>query len=451
MNQTEFTHMNQIHWNKLHETDIRINRRLMKYFADPDYGHYMEFAWDEFTLGEIDFDPESHHMQTFIPWFFHEWKPPSAKKDGKTLAMEYFDTFGQRFSDLERSYILSNHGVPYSFYEVMECNPGKGYHLKDVFLGTEIDVEEHSGSEHVRSGELMFCRVITVDNLSILNGSCSIAIPPRFMAQVIVLRSDMKKRNKSITQKTLISWQKEIHLLYWHIFKFVTEPPKLVNTEGDPFEYHTILFEIESPSYAFEQLKSLCMNMDAKEILEDAELDSEGRVRNVEFDWTIKGNPVHKSWSNTILGNIRIDGNTLTVEVNSRNRADRIKKEISNRLGKNAVYRSTNAKSFEELKKTDPSSGKASRSKKRDLPDPYEIPEIREMLRKEIDEKWKEWIDTKIPLLGGMTPRQAVKCEDGKEGLKALLRDFELSDERNDPLHSQKEYIDLARKELGLE
>jgi hypothetical protein len=42
---------------------------------------------------------------------------------------------------------------------------------------------------------------------------------------------------------------------------------------------------------------------------------------------------VNKSWDNTTLGTLRIEGSRLVVDVNSARRRKRIEKEIARRLG----------------------------------------------------------------------------------------------------------------------
>ena len=42
----------------------------------------LDEAWDEFHLWEEDapeFDLHSHHLQVFMPWFFHRWSPDPAE------------------------------------------------------------------------------------------------------------------------------------------------------------------------------------------------------------------------------------------------------------------------------------------------------------------------------------------------------------------------------------
>ncbi|MBN2201297.1 hypothetical protein JW777_05020, partial [bacterium] len=127
-----------------------------------------------------------------------------------------------------------------------------------------------------------------------------------------------------------------------------------------------------------------------------------------------------------------------------------IRAEIEKRLGPEAVYRGTRLRPSEDMMKEiesrDPSIGTAEAGHP-PIPD---APEIRELIRNQLAAHWKRWIEEKIPALGGITPRAASKTADGRESLDALLRDMERHDENAEPWMRQKEYIDRARKELGL-
>jgi len=61
-----------------------------------------------------------------------------------------------------------------------------------------------------------------------------------------------------------------------------------------------------------------------------------------------KGNS-DPGWDNTLLGHIVIEGQRLTIDVNSRERADAIKRKITRRLGKRASSRNAVIQSPERM------------------------------------------------------------------------------------------------------
>jgi hypothetical protein len=162
------------------------------------------------------------------------------------------------------------------------------------------------------------------------------------------------------------------------------------------------------------------------DLLSEAEFDHDGKLRRVEFDWLKKGNRKISSWDNTILGSIKISRDSLVAEVNSEKRATRLHAEIEKRLGSSAVHQSTRAQTPEEMLKNSPKR-KTSPAKLDDeeLEDILRDPEMRKRVQESLQKQVEAWVDQKIPLLGGRTPRQAVQDLDGREIVEALLLEWE--------------------------
>ena len=137
-------------------------------------------------------------------------------------------------------------------------------------------------------------------------------------------------------------WNIELRETYFAIRDDIhhPRPPKLCNTDGDPLVPTTLRFDLRCPpGEAFERLKSLALDMGDGELLADAERDAAGQLRAVRFSWLERGNRQHESWENTVLGTIAIDGPRLTIEVNSARRSRRIRTQVEERLGEDAVFR----------------------------------------------------------------------------------------------------------------
>ena len=137
-----------------------------------------------------------------------------------------------------------------------------------------------------------------------------------------------------------------------------------MNTDGEPFVFHTLTFRVGSAQVAFDALASLAWGATKDDLKAGAEWNVDGSLRTVEFDWIGKGNRIHKTWDNTILGHLNISGQTLTVEVNSANRAKKIREQIEKRLGIHATHLSTTSQTPEEnvSKTRETTSGRASLS-----------------------------------------------------------------------------------------
>jgi hypothetical protein len=131
-------------------------------------------------------------------------------------------------------------------------------------------------------------------------------------------------------------------------------------------------------------------------------------------------------WDNTILGNIKIFGRSLSAEANSENRAKRLRAEIEKRLGASATHQSTNVKTVEEMLAKAP---KGTRSHVKEDSEFEQAllrdPEARDYFQQIIQKQVEDWVHQKVPALGGRTPLQAVQDPDGREIVESLLLDWE--------------------------
>jgi hypothetical protein len=149
------------------------------------------------------------------------------------------------------------------------------------------------------------------------------------------------------------------------------------------------------------------------------------RLQSVAFDWRKQGNAKIPSWDNTILGNIKISGHTMVAEVNSKNRADRLCKEISSRLGRAAALDELSAATVEEMLAKTPKQSRTQRKQDDELGQALLDPEARSHLQQIIQKQVDDWVHLKVPALGGRTPLQAVAEPDGQEIVESLLLDWE--------------------------
>ena len=139
---------------------------------------------------------------------------------------------------------------------------------------------------------------------------------------------------------------------------------------------------------------------------------------------------MNKGWENTVLGHLKIFGKTLLVEVNSANRAKRIREEIEQRLGSQATHVGTETETPEQMMKQ-AKQRKALRSTEEETnqDDLMRDPEFRRQVEAEVQKQVEGWVRTKIPALGGRTPLQAVADPDGREMVEALLQGWERQNE----------------------
>ncbi|MFW5874764.1 MAG: hypothetical protein ACOCUC_00875, partial [bacterium] len=281
--------------------------------------------------------------------------------------------------------------------------------------------------------------------------------PAEYQGNVIDFRQEFIKEKGEITPADLRELDYELRRVLVDIYFHVRRGPRpeIQNTDGDPMVPTKLIYELQcTPAEAFRALKTLAKGEKEADLLSDADYDKDGALERVSFPWLKKGNKKHPGLHNTVMGNIEIDKDRMTVEVNSEKRAKTITGEISKRLKNKAVYKYKEFTLMEEMPEDmqGGQSGEVSGISREEL---MQDPEVRRKIEKMARDHWENWLDTGLPALDGMTPRQAAKDPVGRDKLEGLLLDFEASkhrERREDDLSGEfAPDIKKLRKELGMD
>lgn len=419
-------------------------------------------AWDEFMPWDDEsFLPDTPHMPIFMPWFFFNWLPDPrsslvkrASLDGLTLGQAYLNKKGRQLDPLYRRYVEQCCATPFSFYDVIEVTPGTGFVLRDIFTGEEANITEHSGSHYSTVGDIMFAKLVHIDQVTMLEACSSIIFPPMEKGAILDLRKKINRRNSTITPEVLKEYFYDMLGIYHDIADRLPNPmmPRLQNTDGEDLLMHELHYElICTPREALDILRQLNPAEDDERILSGAEFNTEGELTSIKFAWAKAGNKKHKSWNNTILGHLNIEGSRLTVEVNSENRAEQFKTIMSELMQGKSRYKTTVIESpqvkLEQLKNEEGSKQPKQRQKEQE--EFNSLPEVQAQIAEYMSQYYRDWLNQKIPVLKNKTPLQAVKTKDGREMVEALLIEFERRGEGL-PLPLDAAIIAEMREKLGL-
>ncbi|MBN1843833.1 MAG: SEC-C domain-containing protein [Deltaproteobacteria bacterium] len=427
----------ELHYRRLSEAYDKLFDRLVDHAGRVFGEGVLEAAMDEFWLWpdsntQIDDETLERQMGLFWPWFVFNWEydalDPDVELHGlpdRTVAELYAQARGRKLDSLAGKLIQAANRKPYSFWEVRSVEQAKRVHMQDVLTGEEITVEERSGSQHLKPGDILFGRAVSVDGVGMIMGLSAYAIPPSYKPGLIGLRRDLQAGTSVVSDETLNDRDLDIRQVYLDVDRHVHTPPTLCNTDGDLLEMHKTVFEIDSADAAFDKLAHLCVTETADELRDQADVDGAGRIRRVEIPWNRKNHKASAGMTNTLLGRLIIDGNRLTSEVNSAKRAEKIRHEIETRLGPCARFR------VDEIQNIDAMMDDEDLAASEDAQAQHEIlmqdPEVKRQITEMLQKHWQGWVDTEVPALGGKTPRQAAKTPDGRESVEALLLDAERS------------------------
>ena len=445
-------------WKKMRRTEGELVHILLKH-AVAHYGSEAAAeAWDEFTFGEdvpMDKETEPELDTVFPPWFLFNWEPEKAEPDHypeMTVAAHYMENKSARLDSFQRRFVEETCSQHYSFFVVTGADPGKRLSLRDLLLGREVNVHERSASTTLRKGDILFTRIVTMDKNSIMVGCAPTVIPAQYHTDIIDLRERITEQVPIRDQERLREFDAELRQFYYDIRELLRNPrmPRISNSDGEPFQPTKLYYHLDcTPIEALETLATLALVSDAEELVGDARFDQHGALQSVEFPWLKKGNSMHAHWDNTSMGHICIDGDQMTINVNSQERADVIKRKVSRRLGKRAMFRnaviSSPEKMMEEAANRPPDlAQQAARQRSEEL---QALPEVQQHLQEMAKQHWQAWLDTPLPALKDQTPRDAAQTTSGKERLEALLVRFEQENASPQPFNPD---ISALRESLGL-
>lgn len=451
-----------LHYRRLSEAYEKVLPMLVAH-GDAVFGEMApEVAFAEFLTwpGPEDMPDEAAAERAdhlFWPWYVFDWEYSEIEDEEHLLKGPEYITIATLFlkdkkvdpASLEGKLLIAATGCPYSFHEIVSVDAGHTVTTLDLLTGREVLVQERLGSEHMQKGDLLFGRVVQVDDVGMFMGLNGYRIPPHVKPEVIRLRRELSDSGGMLSMEDLYEGDIEIRELYWEIDRRLYSMPTMVNTDGDPMEFHKLIYDIDSAELAVRKLSDLSNTESIDEIVNFAEKDENGNIKRTAFSWSKKGNRKHPGSPNTVLGTIEIETGRLTVSVNSAQRARTIRAEIERRMTDNARFRLDEISDLDAMLNQQGHQGDGSDPPREEL---MSHPEVRRQIEQMLRKHWESWADQKIPLLGDRTPRQAVNTRDGRESVEALLRDAE-NICAADPIRStfEKELIDDVRRRLKLD
>lgn len=451
-------------WYRLRQAEGRLLGGVLDYAVGRYGKELVDEAWQAFAVWRDDVGPPAEQEESesaFVPWLVFNWVPDPEDRDGRAgdwpqqpLAKEFIEAHGEDASALERRFVEEACRRPYSFYSVTAVEPGQSLRLEDVMTHRDVEILERLASTTLTRGAIVYARILSVNDVSIMCGCAPLIIPPSYQTWLIDLRESLSGSSEPLAEDDLELYDFELRNVYWDVADALRNPrpPQLCNTDGEPLVPTDLHFELRcTPRAAFDALKPLALDRTEDELLSDAVLRPDGELQSVRFDWLKRGNAQHESWETTVMGSIAIDGSRLVISVNSEARAERIRVQVARLLGDQTVFRRAVMENVEktiEDRLARPETP-AERRRGEESERLKALPEVREQVRQMMAAHWNSWLDKPIPALKNETPRQAARTPSGRERLHAVLRDFEWSStELRDPLLVPD--VAALRRELGL-
>ncbi len=462
LSSTSFAHSDvaDFEWRKVRQLEgAVIDKHLIPYVMKTLPEEVMPFAINDCLPEDLPEEIDKGILlQNFLmPWIFFNWIPDENFGLTKfnpeiTISENYLRNYKAKLNGDEIHFLEAMLTTFYSFYVILDVVKDQSLLIKDVLLSTEHRVKERQGTHFLKRGDIIFSRILTLNNQSIFIGMAPLTMPPQYHTSLLDFKKWLIEENDG---KPLDGYvlRNELDLdIYDYFFEAIIKAyndplPTLANTDGDLFQLTTSHFKLSvSPEEALNQLISLTLSDDLEEFLHDAKRNKSGKITEIQIPWLKKGNKKHKHWDNTLYGEITIKENKLILKTNSAERSEKGKKLLKKLLGHHIEFQKSLIESAQQKMKA--LAEKNDRDTEPEL-NPMDVPEIQEKIKAMAKAHWDSWFDILIPALDDKTPRQAAKTKKGRELLEALLLQYERMDDikhKNDPFRADIDFIKTTLK-----
>jgi len=436
---------------RLRAAETRIVPAILNFAVERWDEDFIDRAWNEFVLWNEEDVPENlsddpDFYPLFLPWFLftyvadpHEEDTSDDLPDGPIAAAYLEET--DDLDEIDRALIESACRGGFSFHVVTGVEH-EAIELRDILTGATVRVLEERGAEDIRRDDILFAFPAGGNGGAILLGCAPLTIPLSWHNRIIDFREGVWSEKRP-APGDLSEYDFEIREFYFEIADAIynPQPPQLTNTDGEPFEFTTLTYDLRcTVQDCFDLFKTLrAQDGPESEAAEDddVERDTEGALTRATMRWL--------NDKETLLGTVTIETGVLRAEVNSAERAARIKEEISARLGERVVLVDTDTMPAEEVFAKVLEEAEA--DEELEAVDDRD-PELAAVEGDLMAQHWKRWPDEPIAALGNETPRQAAQSTLGRERLEALFAEYRWRDEI-EPTHAR---VDIAalRQKLGI-
>jgi len=416
--------------------EARLRERLFEYARRLPSGEF-ERALSIFWKGR--FDPRERLMTfeeeegpAFLEWLIYDYR----LKTGRTVVEQFLIERGTRLPPEERALLEEWQGTDLGATGA-EVEPGVGLTLQDLFTGEVSQVRDIRGSQHSARWDLLAARLIRVHGIPELAGT-TLRFPPGDKGELLrFVQEHYEAYRRSHPSASLRAFLKAEGPIFREFAERISDqpPPSFFTYEGHPIIAAKGIYELRDAERAIMALR------EAKDFNEE-----EGEGETIRFAWLrrgpsealvqevtdlpkgavqVGGHFVPRPGAKPIpsLGQISITRGRLTLECLSRERLQWGKERLQALLGDAIAFK---ADLFEPIKPKLEEAPPFEEAEAAKIPPQVEA----EILADFLDDHYTRWLETPLPALDGLTPRQAARSPEQREKLEQLLREMENAEDQ---------------------
>jgi hypothetical protein len=328
---------------------------------------------------------------------------------------------------------------------VQKVDLGQGVEIKDIFDGGLYYIWDGDASRNLYKWDLLYAGILKVKDLCFFSGMPLTTIPLKlrhFIEGNIVEFFQEQKEDYASLEHYLRKASAEILALIENASLHLQKPPFPFQAKASPQFMVTVHWRIREPGVFSRDLQQSGLLTD--EAVQRMERFSRAKGRYVSF--------VEKDFDDllgSVVRRMRIsDLETLVAECESVEQAKKLRVLFGQRFGQGLRYR------MMVYRKVDPAAANSPEGSAETAKEARE-PDGEEPRKEGATRKYENWVNEKIPDIGNLTPREAMKTPEGRSKVLELLKEFENQNEkviRRGLKNAEKLVfpLDKVKRELGL-
>jgi hypothetical protein len=349
----------------------------------------------------------------------YTWAFYHLKLDTGLTAGEAYVARSKRLGARERAWIEGQINAWLGLWRILDVDVGRSVTLMDELSGEHRKLYDVGASKGAQPGYGLFGILVDCEGITVTGAMHNRMLLPAQLDQVV---AQARERLSSFDVKTLGSAEAADAVIpvWFHSVRYYDEHPypELQNTDGHALRHVT---------------ETLYCPADRLTSLKAALLAQPGCVeRGDKLDF-VESRP-NGALETVLVGSLRMDEGTLTLETNSVKRANALRKLVEE-VGAGSEL-SRGKRNVNKVRPGPP----GGQSVDPELLNHPEVQQAMANIRKRMNESW---LEQKLPALKNETPRQAALTAQGRQWLQSMFVEFE---RRGDP----PDELEWLRTELNL-
>lgn len=349
--------------------------------------------------------------------------------DDSNLVDTYLKRRGYAESSGTKRYLQALRDSVMSLYEISDVVPGKSFLARDLIRGGEpVRVLEVSGSRTLKAWDRLGARLLRLGSEWRMAGG--VLLFDRATSEQLIEVLDELSEGESIADvPEVLAHAAPAFTMVWlaNALDCTLNPPipTLQNTDGHPIVMCTSSFALQPGATA-----AACR----------AALSAVGGFQEESesfFNWLgAPGNGTSRAWhaeksaattlvsfresGETVLGSIEIEEAAVVLSTNSRERAELGEAMIGDALRELVGKPARQERTIEEMRADKRAGGDDTNAS------PQVPPEVaKAIIHSHLDKHYRDTLDQPLPVLGNVSPREAVRSARGRAKVVDWLKDME--------------------------